>query len=188
MRMLFFCLVLFTIGCTSIRNGGGSPTRLVSFDEFFDGQIASLPLALRVPVEYEHASELPADLSYAYWMRPDAVAAALETEDLPTDSGYMYGKISMSEAYDPASGRFSSESVSAEEWAEMGAEILEERRSTLGGYPCLRRIARMNGTIVCQLYVGMNIASNAAYVSYRPPANNLDQARALWRNVVGPIK
>src|SRR4051812_12938098 len=93
-------LLAFTFYAASAAPSGLPDFKRVSFDEFFAGEVVSIPLTLEIPAQYVRAKGLKVQPTYSYWMRPDEVASAAKTTNLPAKSGYIYGKLSLNEAFD----------------------------------------------------------------------------------------
>ena len=75
-----------------------------------------------------------------------------------------------------------------EEYKKDGIEIIKKWRFSANGYPILSHVVRTKtGTVVCQMYVGMLIATNAAYISYRPPDNDLEHGLKVWTEMIDPL-
>jgi hypothetical protein len=158
----------------------------VPFDEFFAGQVAHLPLSLEIPAQYVFAKGLRVPFSYTYWMQQSEIAVAAKSQDLPTKTGYIYGKISLDVGYDRLSDRFTGEDGMQTKLNQSGLDLLEMKRVTVGIYPILSVVsrARSTGNIVCAMYVGTLIDTNVLYIAYRPPENNLTRGSEIWRHIL----
>lgn len=161
----------------------------VTLDRFFAGQTASMPLSLEIPAAYVHAEGLEIPDTYSYWMQEQDVAAVVKTQDLPARSGYIYGKVSLDVGFDKTTGKFTSEDKFEADMAEAGMKVMEKKRFDVKGYPVLASILKAkDGTIVCSMYLGMLIETNALYFGYIPPRNNLATGRAVWNHLLESIR
>ncbi|MCC6416268.1 MAG: hypothetical protein IT582_10205 [Opitutaceae bacterium] len=96
----------------------------LTFDEFFAGSVASIPLSLDIPSQYSYSEAASSRATtYSYWMRADEVARAVKTQDLPSKTGYIYGKLTPNEAYDRSTGKFTSEGQLEAQIAQAGTEF-----------------------------------------------------------------
>ena len=164
--------------------------KTVTFDEFFAGSIASIPLSLDIPSQYSYAEAASnRATTYSYWMRADEVARAVKTQDLPSKTGYIYGKLTPNEAYDRSAGKFTSEDQLEAQAAQTGMEVIERKRFEARGYPVFAYIIKTkNGTVVCSIFVGTLIDTNVLYFGYRPPKNDLKVGLAIWSHILDSLK
>lgn len=162
----------------------------VTFDEFFAGSVASIPLSLDIPSQYSYAEAVSnRATTYSYWMRADEVARAVKTQDLPSKTGYIYGKLTPNEAYDRSTRKFTTEDQLEAQAAQAGLEVLERKRFEAKGYPVFAYIVKAkNGTVVCSMFVGTLIDTNVLYFGYRPPKNDLKIGRAVWSHLLDSLK
>ncbi len=161
----------------------------VDITKFFGGQVAALPLSLEIPSSYVHAAEIKAPATYAYWMQNKDVAEATRTGTAQAKSGYLYGKISLDEAFDINTGKFSSEDSFETDMAEGGLKVIQKKRFDVSGYPVLSAILQaQDGTIVCSLFLGTLIDTNVLYFGYRPPMNSLPTGRKVWGHITNSIQ
>lgn len=193
MKMPFvaFLLILAALhaGCVTRPAAQPAATKRVPFDQFFDGQVASLPLALNLPSNYVHADGLDLQATYSYWMHPDEVPGVARTGDLPLKTGYIYGKISTNEGYDQSTGKFTSEDQLDALLAGQGMAVVERQRFQAKGYPVLSHILKTrDGKVICQMYVGTLISSNAIFIGYRPPNNDLKVGMELWGRILDGLR
>jgi len=177
------------VGCVTQHATKPASYKRVSFNQFFDGQVVSLPLALNLPSDYVHADGLELQATYSYWMNQGEIPKVARTGDLPSKTGYIYGKVSTNEGYNQATGKFSSEDQLDAQFASQGMTVIERRRFKTKGYPVLSHIVRMrDGKVVCQMYVGTLISSNAIFISYRPPNNDLKVGVEVWGKVLEALR
>jgi hypothetical protein len=45
-----------------------------------------------------------------------------------------------------------------------------------------------DGKVICQMYVGTLISSNAIFISYRPPNNDLKVGVEVWGKVLEALR
>lgn len=193
MRMkLPFCALLFIVGLL-LRASGASESakgfQRVTFDAFFAGQVASLPLSLEIPAEYVPAKGLQVPPTYSYWMRPEEVAKVAKSQNLPAKTGYIYGKLSTNEAFDRKEEKFTLEKSLEAELAQADMKLIEKKRFEVSGFPILAYIVKAkNGNVVCSLFVATMIDTNVLYFGYRPPNNDLLLAQKTWGRILGSIQ
>lgn len=167
--------------------------KTVTFDDFFAGQLEPMPLTLKVPKHYEHAEGLEVDLGYTYWMRPDVVAAVKTNGDLPGETGYLWGKVSLDVGFLPDEKKFSHEDSFKAELEAAGHAVLAFRKRDTGGHAVCSTVVSMkqeDGTkrLVFMAYVAMNIESNCVMLSYNPPARSSEEAaRKTWDAIIDSI-
>jgi|LakMenE18May11ns_1017448.scaffolds.fasta_scaffold9837399_2 hypothetical protein len=187
--LLFLAITAFQVSCVMQPVARPASYKRVSFSQFFDGQIVSIPLALNLPSNYVHANGLELQETYSYWMNQDEIPKAARTGDLPSKTGYIYGKVSMNAGYNQATGKFTSEDQLDAQFAAQGMTIIERQRFKTKGYPILSHIVRMrDGKVICQMYVGTLISSNAIFISYRPPNNDLKVGVEVWGKVLEALR
>ena len=182
-------LLLLQCSCETAPTTSSHEFKRLSFDEFFARQVVSLPLSLEIPVQYVHAQGLAAPATYSYWMQANEVAAAAKSQDLPSKTGYIYGKLSLDVGFDRTSGRFTIEPGFEAQAAQNGMEIIEHKRFQAVGRPVLAYMLRAkNGNLVCSMYIATGIDSNAVYIAYRPPMNDVATTRVVWSRLVGSLR
>ncbi|MBI5767178.1 MAG: hypothetical protein HZA93_05235 [Verrucomicrobia bacterium] len=186
--ILFTAIVLFG-GCETASTKSSPEYRRVTFDEFFAKQVVSLPLSFEIPAQYVHATGLTVPSTYSYWMKRDEIAKAARTQDLPGKTGFVYGKLSLDVGFDQTRGRFTIEDDFESKAAQSGLEILSRRKLEIKGHAILDYMTRArNGNIVCSLYIATRIETNALYIAYRPPGNDLTHAKEVWNRMVGSVQ
>jgi hypothetical protein len=162
-----------------------SDFKRVTFDEFFAGQVASIPLSLDIPAQYVHAQGLKIPFSYSYWMRSEEVAAAAKSQDLPKKTGYIYGKLTPNEGFDKKHGKFTSEDQVESQMAQAGMKLIEKKRFDANGFPVFSYLMQgKDGTIVGSAFVATMIDTNVLYFGYRPPNNDLKVAKKVWQRLL----
>jgi hypothetical protein len=187
-RSILFAVTLFFLATAAFAKD--QEYKKVSFDEFFAGSIVSIPLSIEIPQQYGYA-EAASDrvTTYSYWMRADEVARAVKTQDLPSKTGYIYGKLTPNEAFDRSSGKFTSEGQLEAQCARAGMELIERKRFEAKGYPVFAYIVKSkNGTVVCSMFVGTLIDTNVLFFGYRPPKNDLKIGRVVWSHILDSLK
>jgi len=150
--------------------------KTVELTIFMQGQLAK-PIALPIPVpsDYESATIPDAPISYAYWMRPRDVEKTIRTGNLPSNNGYMYGKISLDVGYDKDSDLFigfdDPKSI-----AQVRASFLSLtiERCHFKEHPVLllKAAAPSSGNMVYAMYLATKIETNTIYLAIRPPQNS----------------
>jgi hypothetical protein len=183
-HVLLTSLLLFAHGVAAET----SEFKKVTFDEFFAGQVASIPLSLEIPSQYVHAEGLKIPFSYSYWMRAEEVAAAAKSQDLPKKTGYVYGKLTPNEGFDKKKGKFTSEDNFQSQLAQAGMKVIEKKRFDANGFPVFSYLVRgKDGTIVGSAFVATVIDTNVLYFGYRPPNNDLKVAQKVWQRLLDSL-
>ncbi len=162
----------------------------LTFDQFFDGQIEPIKLSMEIPARYVHAEGLEApDDSYSYWMEDHEIAGVKETMNLPSKTGYIYGKVSMDVGFDQKTNQFTNEDDLEMQMKEIGMKLIEKKKMRVNGYPILSFIGEAkNGHVMCGMYVGMLIETNTVLVVQVPPGNDLKLGQASWGRIVSSLK
>ncbi len=168
-------IALLALGFAA-QSGADTPEfEIVRLDAFMQNQLeGEFSLPIPVPAEYEPASLEETQLTYSYWMRPSDVDSVNQTGDLPSDNGYIYGKISLNVGYDQASDTFIGvEDAMAVAQAKQYLSGLKMSRMDACGYPILLLQAKMKAgnKRVYAAYIGVNISTNVVYIALRPKAN-----------------
>lgn len=161
--------------------------RTLSLEEFMHGQVGvPIDVPVAVPAIYEWATISKAPVSYAYWMRPQDVAPAESSGDLPVEHGYMYGKISLDVAYDKRKDVF------------VGADDRSTMRKLKAAFPSIvttrlkygeHSVLLMSmhdhrlGKPIYVMYVGTNADTNVIYVAFRPPHNSKEIGDYVWASL-----
>jgi hypothetical protein len=163
-------------------------SRVVPFDTFMQGQLASVPISVPVPKAYEAvtAKEMK-QLTYSYWMAPKEVKKSLKAHQLPVDTGYMYGKLSLNVAYLRESDRFSPLDD------DSGAmKLLDEEQISVNGHTLLFRKVAVNvqqvERKVWMFYLAMNIDTNAAYFTFVPAKHDEALGDCFWKHLKAVVK
>jgi hypothetical protein len=199
---IFLCLIF--VGCVSspkqpirTEHSGGSESinaqeyKRVSFDKFFDGKIASMPLSFEIPSFYVHAAGAPESVGLdTYWMRTNEVENAILTKDLPVKTGYLCGRVTENMAFDKSTGKFTTEEDDYEAQAsKAGGSLMEKKRFEVKGHPVFSFIFRdKNGVVICGMYVAMLIEDNVLFIVYHPPMNDLTTGCTVWNHIVTSLK
>lgn len=167
----------------------GEPIKLktLSIDTFMPQRLSvSVDVPVVVPADYELAVMPKASPFSAYWMKPQDVAAANQTGDLPAGNGYMQGKFSDGVAYDKARDVFAG-ADDAETLQQMqnhmgGFSALTMERFSYGKYPVLlvTATAAGSGMRAYFMYIGINLDTNVVAVSLRPPGNSAEIGDHVW--------
>ena len=161
----------------------------MTLTEFFAGGIEGIPLSIEIPTQYVHAKGLDVAPHYSYWMRPEDVKAAVETQDLPKKNGYVYGKVSLDMAYDAGKGKFSNEDKFKPEMKKAGFTFLELNRRKVNGYPILSFMAKdKKGHLVNAMYVAALVDTNVICIAYQSPENDLKTAQSVWKHIVASLE
>ncbi len=182
-------LLAILVGCATPEPVSVQEYKRVSLDEFFAGQIVSIPLSFEIPAQYVHATRLKEPVAYSYWMQSNEVAGVVRSDNLPVKTGYLYGKVSMNVGFDQRKGKFSDEDAFEGQLAKAGMTLVEQKRFEVNGYPVWSLIVRQkDGKVIYSMYIAMLIESNALYIVYRPPTNDLATGRAAWNRFISSIE
>jgi hypothetical protein len=144
-----------------------------------------LPLEIVIPTIYERA-QLPPTVpdDYSYWMPHEKMKAALESGDLPADTGYFYSKISLNVGYDAEKKLFVGieDRDSAAEMKAAGIENFTWERADLHGYPAIFCRFKSAGTkqVLYSVYIAALSESLVFYVSYTPPLGDPAGGEKTW--------
>jgi hypothetical protein len=182
MLMLGCLLSLNTSFSVAVENSVKFKT--VPLDEFMQNQLAiKLPIPIPV-VEAYQASKLPGSpVGYSYWMRPEDVEAVKTSGDLPSEHGYMYGKITQSVGYDKSKDMFIGvEDPQSLAKAKSYFPTLMLERYQLDGHAILLvKMASADAKkIAYALYIATNLDTNVIYIALRPPRNSEEVGDALF--------
>ena len=163
----------------------------VPLDDFMHGQLAvSVKLAMPVPVAYEWASLKKTPAFSSYWMRPQDVAAAASSGDLPSDQGYMYGKVSSNVGYDADKKVFIGvdDPESLQKLKRMFPSVTIEHL-TSGSHPVLlmATAAPDSGKLTYAMYIGLNVDSMTLFIALRPPGNSQAIGDYIWAELKSAI-
>ncbi len=194
MKNLFYALIaVLVVGCKTIETmaPGSEPTlKEVTLDEFMNNGLSkSIPISFAIPEEYIHA-ELDAPMTYSYWMPSEKVQTARDSKDMPTDTGWIYGKVTLSVGYDEKSDKFIG-ADNLEQQAKMGGftNVISERME-VGGYPILTLEMKheKSGKQIYSMYIGMKLETNTIYLAYRAPKSEEALGRYVWSNLKSTMK
>ncbi|MDP1633303.1 MAG: hypothetical protein Q8L69_01315 [Gallionellaceae bacterium] len=184
--MLKLICLLSLIASIAIAAENTVPFKTVPLDEFMQNQLA-IKLPIPVPVvEAYQASKLPgAPVGYSYWMRPEDVEAVKTSGDLPSEHGYMYGKITQSVGYDKSKDMF----VGAEDPQSLAKAksyfptLTLERYQFDGHAILLVKMASADAKkIAYAMYIATNLETNVIYIALRPPRNSEEVGDALFES------
>ncbi len=192
--MTAFCkaaTVLAMLATVSLR-AADVPMKTVSIDEFFAGQLQTLPLKLDLPKEYVHAEGLKVRDSYTYWMLPSEIRTVAERGDLP-QTGYVWGKISRDIGYLAEQKKFSHEDDLKAELAAAGHELMAQKKRDAGGFAIIASIVSYkledgSQRLIYSAYIATNIETNCLFLSYSPPTDfSKEQAVKVWDTIIESI-
>lgn len=168
--------------------GNGRTMRL---DTFMQREFPiDVPLKVYVPEEYEHVRVKGQRATYSYWMRPGAEKQAEETNHLPTETGYLYGKMSTSVGYDIPSDTFiGMKDVEAEAKA-MGLSKIEVEKAKSHGHTLLflQGFHEETQHWLYSVYIAMNVDTVVFFVSYTAPNNDPVMGDCVWGKVKSALK
>lgn len=185
-RTLGLCLCLLWGAMVGVaRADECRATREVSFDAFMAGGVSThVPLTLRVPEGLAHARLLQAPETYAYWMTPEAATRAARSGDLDGVE-YLYGKLSLDVGYDRERAAFvDGEGRAVGRMIHARGLGRVQQVATQGHAILFVEIAPGAGERpVYAAYVALNVGTNAAYLAYRPAADDPDAGACVWRAI-----
>jgi hypothetical protein len=196
--MLASMLAFFLAGCaTTPVAHSPSDTHDISFkrvslDEFMNNKLSvSIPITLSIPASYIHA-DIEAPLTYSYWMPKDKVAKAKENQDLPADTGWIYGNISLSVGYDQTTCEFFGDDGHSlnQVLSASGYRVLVGERIVVNGHPVLFLYVeeKKTGKRFYTLYIAMMLETNNIFIAYRPPLDDAKTGAYVWSQLVKTIK
>ena len=190
-------LSLFLLGCkaapvppVALTPGTEPALKSISMDEFMNNGLSkSIPLQFDIPASYSHA-DMRAPITYSYWMPSHKVEQVKTTKNMPTDTGWMYGKITLSVGYDEKAGKFIGVD-NLEQQAKMGgfSSVKSEQRD-VNGYPVLflELTSKEEGKTVRSMYVGMKLETNTIYIAYRAPKDSPEEGEYVWSRVKSSLR
>lgn len=188
------CFSLFmALGASALSFAAEVEMKTIHVDKFFAGQLAPLPLTWKIPKAYVHAEGLDVGETYSYWMLPSEVEAAATNNDLPTETGYIWGKISMDVAYVVEEKKFSHEADYKKQAEEMGWEFITERRRNVAGFAVIASTFAYKPEdaarrLVFSAYIATNIATNCIFLAYTAPTNLTEaEAQKTWDTIIDSI-
>ena len=184
-------IALCVLGCATQKVpppelSGGQGFKVLTFAEFAGDldEILRLPFGFVIPAQYEraHFPNVPED--YSYWMPTGKVKAALESGDLPVDTGYLYSKISLDVGYDKEKNLFvgfEDQDVAAK-MKEAGVKDFTWERADLQGYPAIFCRFKTPGTkqVLYSAYIAALSESLVFFVSYTPPIGDPAGGEKTW--------
>jgi hypothetical protein len=166
-------------------------TTPVPFDEFMKGLLTmSVPLDVPVPKGYEPAPFGSEALAYSYWMLPKEASKARRSHDLPVRTGYMYGKLSLDVGYDARNDVFLGVEDAKEAFGAQGMSDLHLERAKAGNHAILFMdvvLTKVDRKIY-SMYIALNVATNAAYLTYVPPKNDRALGDCYWKNFKAAVR
>lgn len=155
----------------------------IAFDAFMvDAVSVDAALTLRVPEGFRHAALGEEHEGYAYWMRSDAARRARGSGELPVDSGYMYGKVSMDVGYDRERDVFIGAEDLRSTLEDAGFEVLDIERTARNGHALLflRVVQREGRKPIYALYAATGRDTTVVYLAWRPPGNDSRIGDCFW--------
>ena len=177
---------LFLIACNNSANktSGNPNLKIVTLHKFMNNSLSKkIPVQFKIPEHYMYAS-VGSPIAYSYWMPKDKIQLVKTTNNMPIDTGYMYGKISLSVAYDMASKKFTGIDKIKQHAQTNNFSNVKFTRGEVAGYPVLfiEMKQKRTGTQLYSLYLGLKQSSNTLYITYRPPANKAAVGLYVWEN------
>ena len=117
------------------------------------------------------------------------IAAAKKSKNLPVKTGYIYGKLSLDFGFEREKNKFTNEDDLEEQMKKVEMKLISKKRLEVNGYPVISIIGQnKKGNVMCAMYVGMLIETNAVLIVYVPPENNLMIGQVAWNKVVASLK
>lgn len=179
-RLLLAAACLFAAGHASASDCIAS--KPVAFDVFMNhGLPMSVPLTLLVPSGFEYA-----DMGMenrAYWMPAAVVAKVRESGDLPVDTGFMYGKVSLDVGYDVGRKAFVGIDGFEEAARAAGLELSGTEEGRANGHALLFfeviEPATNKPAYGAYIATGRDIV---VYVAWRPLGNDRAVGDCFWKD------
>ena len=168
--------------------GNGRTMRL---DVFMQREFPfDVPLNVYVPEEYEHVKIKGQRATYSYWMRPGAEKQAEETNHLPAETGYLYGKMSTTVGYDIPSDTFIGMEDAEAEAKAMGLSKVKVEKVDSHGHALLFIHGFQEETKhwIYSVYIAMNSDTVVFFVSYTAPKNDPVVGECVWGKVKAALK
>jgi hypothetical protein len=168
----------------------------ISFDEFAQHMIVrSLPLHVALPSSFAPLAEGPTS---GLWLPPEFVETVKKTGNLPPEMDYFRVTISTNVGYYRQRDEFicgpdCGEQKIDKQIQDAGVTIEVSERHRGHGFPIwlhVVRPAKNKGTPRPKLYtayIGLFIATNAAYITYAPKASAAAEGDAVWNAFVATL-
>lgn len=177
---------LFMVACdkTANKTNGNPNLKIVTVSEFMNNSLSKkIPVQFKIPEHYDYA-DVGSPITYSYWMPKNKIQLVKTTRNMPVDTGYMYGKVSLSIAYDKTTRKFIGVEKLKQHAQAGGFSNVKFTRVEVGGYPVLfiEMKQKKTGKQLYSLYLGMQLATNTLYITYRPPANKPAVGFYVWES------
>lgn len=169
--------------------------KTVQVDDFFAGQLQPLPLKWKIPAAYVFAKGLEVDETYSYWMLPEEVKPAIVSKDLPANTGYVWGKLSIDVGYFKEEKKFSHEDDYKQQMEEKGWKFITEKKRDVSGFALIASTFAYNPDdaatrrLIFSAYIATNIDTNCIFLAYSAPKNLTEvEAQKVWDTIIDSIE
>lgn len=155
----------------------------LSLDDFLGGvSSVKIPIRISIPANYLPAKLPNGPALTSYWMTPEGAAQARRTDDLPLDSGWIYGEFSSGVAYDQQARSFTGLDWDSPALAQGGFKVSGTSSGAANGYPVAFVEAYHAPTRrpVYMMYVATLNGTDVLVISYRPPHNSRAVGDVVW--------
>lgn len=184
-------MLLSVLGCGQAWAQECGSGRTMRLDAFMQWEFPiDVPLNVFVPDVYEHVKVKGQGATFSYWMRPGAEKQAEETNHLPVETGYLYGKMSTSIGYDITSNTFiGMEDVEGQAKA-MGLSKVNIERVNSHGHTLLFLEGFQEDAKhwLYSVYIAMNVDTVVFFVSYTAPNNDPVVGDCVWGKMKAALK
>lgn len=184
--MLMLGCLLSLIASFAIATENTASFKSVPLDEFMQNQLSiKLPIPIPVVEAYQVAKLPGSPVGYSYWMRPEDVEAVKTSGDLPSEHGYMYGKITQNVGYDKPSDMFIGvEDPQSLAKAKPHFPTLTLERYQFDGHAILlvKMIQADTKKIVYAMYIATNLDTNVVFIALRSPRNSEEIGDAFFES------
>jgi len=193
MKKCLLPLLVLALGCDSPSTAPTQSPQTVAtatpemkempLDDFLNGILSvKIPIKIAIPASYAHAKLRNTPVFSSYWMTPSGAEKASRSDDLPLESGWIYGELSGGVAFNLATKKFIGIDVTSQELSRNGFKVLGTAYGTSNGFPIVfvEILHKPTNKPIYMMYVATLLEENVLVVSYRPPNNNRVIGDAVW--------
>ncbi len=191
-------MVVVSAGCStsSVKLPGGEvvdiPLKQVSLNEFMGGQLSvKMPVTLSIPENYVYVGvrNMPA---FSYWMPSNKIYQVQVTQELPQDTGWIYGNKSESVGYDKVTNEFFGDNGYSlrHVLSISGYQVLKSERVVVNGCQVIFLDVEEKSTRkrFYSMYIAMMVETDCIFIAYRPPLGNPEIGAYIWAELVKTVK
>ncbi len=157
------------------------PVPLIDFMQ--NDLLEPYPVNILVPKAYQGFEFVADEPGKYFWMRPKDAKKAEKHHDLPTNKGFMYGKITMNVAYDAGVDQFVGiEDEVAQTQVTNYFEDFSMDRVLVNGHPILmaKMVHKESKQPTYLMYIATKVSSNVVVIAYIPPKYSIAKGDFVW--------